>query len=149
MKRKYIIISILIIALIPYVVSIFTYRGSAGYLGRIDGIQYNYVMVDRSHYQSPKILVYPEDAVNSVTFQKLNIAVDGEDIPFGKNKVLLLSPDKSFIELGWNKDWFITSTKFSSGIYGILGPVPHFKDYQIEQPDSKQFKDLIEQYTTH
>jgi hypothetical protein len=149
MMRKYAIpiCVVLLIGLVPYIASFFSYRGSGGSVANVYGIQYDYVLVDRSHYQSPKVLIYPKDHVSSVSSSKLDIKVDGKDVEFGADKVLLLKPDKSVVKLGWNKEWFVTSSNWGSEIWGIFGPVPHFKRYQIEYPDSEQFKILIEQFT--
>ncbi len=149
MKRKYIVIVvvILIIGLAPYVASVFSYRGAGGSVANVDGIQYDYIYVDRTHFQSPKVLIYPKDHMSSVGSGKLTITVEGNDIEFGDDKVLLLKPDKSVVRLGWNSEWFVSNSEYSSGIYGIFGPVPHFKSYQIDHPDSEQFKMLIAKYT--
>ena len=149
MKPTYIVILavVLSIGLAPYIASIFSYRGASGYVGMIGGVQYDWVFVDRTHYQSPKVLIYPDHVSSSVGSHKLAITLDGQDVEFGEDKVLLLTPDKSVVRLGWNKKWFVTSSDYGSHIFGLFGHVPHFKDYQIEYPDSEQIETLIETLT--
>jgi hypothetical protein len=148
-----IILALLLIGIlgsIPYVVSLSSYRSQHGYLGRIDGVQYLYDLVDRTHYDNLHVLIYPDtygEHGERVHASKLDILLDDRPVEFGTNKVMLLKRDGTIVPLGWDKKWFITSQRFNSRIFGLFGPVPHFKSYEVEGFDADAVRPIIQQHT--
>ncbi len=134
-KKALIVVAVyLTIGLIPYAYSPFSYRSSYGNVGRMDGEVISYILVDRTHYQTPKVLLFNEQERPRLTWGRTSVLLDGKTVEFDGASVTFLDDGGALVPIPFNRDHFTTSADWSSGIYGALGPVPHFKSYQIEYP---------------
>jgi len=106
-------------------VSLSSYRGSKGYLG--NGIAY--ATSDKSHYQSYRIAYFNNNMMN----RGGDFFLDGELINSDEQS-FFIKEDATIQPIDFSIEDYETSTGFSSEIVGILGPIPYFKDYQIETP---------------
>ncbi|MFO7908200.1 MAG: hypothetical protein R6U98_36505 [Pirellulaceae bacterium] len=136
MKRTYIIFTVifLAIALTPYIDSFFSYRSSVGYLHDGD-TQYKYAFVDMTHYDGFKMLVFRDDVSHDITVSKGKILVDKRPMSFS-HRVGYLNDSGDVVPIYFDLSDFKHDTDWNSGVYGVLGPVPHFKDYEIEEVKS-------------
>ncbi len=90
-------------------------------------------MSDKSHYQAFKIMYFDENLMNRISVNKGEFFVDGRIIE-GDSQSFFLKHDLSTQKVEFSIDDYKTSQEFSSGIFGLFGSVPHFKDYQVEGP---------------
>jgi len=134
MKRPLltIIIVLLVIGSIPYFISLTSYSSSTGYIG--NGIAY--ATSDKSHYQSFRIAYFENDLINRVRAKKGDFYIDGQLIN-NDSQSFFIHKDKTTQLIEFSVNDYEVSKDFSSGIYGIFGPVPHFKDYQIDAPKNE------------
>ena len=135
-KQVLIVVAVyLVLGLIPYAYSPFSHRSSYGNVGRRDGTVISYVLVDRTHYQTPKVFLFNDQERPRLTWGSTSVLLDGKAVNFGDTTVMFLDDGGALVPIPFDKNHFTTSADWSSGIYGALGPVPHFKSYQIEHPN--------------
>ena len=134
-----IVILVLVIGLLPYCFSFFSYRAVEGHLGEgtLGKPNLAYIIVDRTHFQSPKVVFFPKNIEDDFSYKGLSIFYKGQEVDFSNSSVIAMaSMDKKF-EIEFDKNDFELSTEYKSGIVGLFGPVPYFKSYQIEAPKAR------------
>jgi len=136
MKRSYIVFAVIFLAAAsaPYIASLFSYRSSIGYLH--DGeTQYRYAFVDMTHYDRFRLLIMPDGNKHEITITKGKMQIDGRSVSL-QQRVGYLTDSGDIVPMEFELSDFKHDTGWNSGIYGVLGPVPHFKDYEIEEVKS-------------
>lgn len=133
MKARYILPICLVVIFVaaPYSSSLFRCRSSLGYLGLEENI--GWVYVDKTHYDQFQIAYFPEDLTNRIGANAGRIYFDGA--PLARNESSVFIHPNGLVEtVPFSLSDYRTTTQFGGTIHGILGPLPHFKKFEISGP---------------
>jgi hypothetical protein len=128
-KWTKVIVVVLIVVVWPFYSIMQQHSAAAGYLGKVTDRPLRYVIVDRSHWDRYRCLIYDGEYSGDVHTMSDEIYVDGRAVEFPEDENLaMLAANGSLVFDTVGPD-DVVGTNGYSATYWVFGRFPDFKKY--------------------